>query len=58
MLTGGGPEDATMTVAFQMYQFAFTLQDYGAGGALGMMLMIVLLAFAAFQLRLTREDKA
>lgn len=58
MLTGGGPEDATMTVAFQMYQFAFTLQDYGAGGALGMMLMIVLLAFAAVQLRLTREDKA
>ncbi|WP_219471547.1 carbohydrate ABC transporter permease [Nonomuraea rhizosphaerae] len=58
MLTGGGPEDATMTVAFQMFQFAFTYQDYGAGGALGMMLMIALLAFAAFQLRLTREDKA
>jgi multiple sugar transport system permease protein len=41
-----------------MYQFAFTYQNYGAGGALGMMLMIVLLVFAAFQLRLTREDKA
>jgi multiple sugar transport system permease protein len=58
MLTGGGPEDATTTVAYQMFQFAFTYQDYGAGGALGMMLMIALLAFAAFQLRLTREDKA
>jgi multiple sugar transport system permease protein len=58
MLTGGGPENSTMTVAFQMYQFAFTYQNYGAGGALGMMLMIVLLVFAAFQLRLTREDKA
>jgi multiple sugar transport system permease protein len=30
----------------------------GAGGALGMMLMIVLLAFAAVQLRLTRDDKS
>ncbi|WP_327087128.1 sugar ABC transporter permease [Nonomuraea sp. NBC_01738] len=58
MLTGGGPENATVTVAYLMYQYAFTLQDYGSGGALGMMLMIVLLAFAAVQLRLTREDKA
>lgn len=59
MLTGGGPENATVTVAYLMYQYAFVYgQNYGAGGALGMMLMIVLLAFAAFQLRLTREDKS
>ncbi|GAB2919634.1 carbohydrate ABC transporter permease [Nonomuraea fastidiosa] len=58
MLTGGGPENATITVAYLMFQNAFTLQDYGSAGALGMMLMIVLLVFAAFQLRLTREDKA
>ncbi|GAA3659844.1 sugar ABC transporter permease [Nonomuraea antimicrobica] len=58
MLTGGGPENATVTVAYLMFQNAFTLQDYGSAGALGMMLMIVLLVFAAFQLRLTREDKA
>ncbi|MEV4801313.1 sugar ABC transporter permease [Nonomuraea sp. NPDC049421] len=58
MLTGGGPENATVTVAYLMFQNAFTLQDYGSAGALGMMLMLVLLVFAAFQLRLTREDKA
>ncbi|MEV4172261.1 MULTISPECIES: carbohydrate ABC transporter permease [unclassified Nonomuraea] len=58
MLTGGGPENSTVTVAYLMFQNAFTLQDYGSAGALGMMLMIVLLVFAAFQLRLTREDKA
>ncbi|MFI6599955.1 carbohydrate ABC transporter permease [Nonomuraea sp. NPDC050536] len=59
MLTGGGPENATVTVAYLMYQYAFVYgQNYGAGGALGMMLMIVLLAFAAFQLRLTREEKS
>ncbi|NUR88163.1 MAG: sugar ABC transporter permease [Nonomuraea sp.] len=59
MLTGGGPENATVTVAYLMYQYAFVYgQNYGAGGALGMLLMLVLLAFAAFQLRLTREDKS
>lgn len=58
MLTGGGPEGSTVTVAYLMFQYAFTNQNYGAAGALGMMLMIVLLVFAAFQLRLTREDKA
>ncbi|MFI7451859.1 carbohydrate ABC transporter permease [Nonomuraea sp. NPDC049714] len=57
MLTGGGPENSTVTVAYLLFQYAFTYQNYGAAGALGMMLMIVLLAFAAFQLRLTREDK-
>ncbi|NUW42080.1 carbohydrate ABC transporter permease [Nonomuraea rhodomycinica] len=58
MLTGGGPENATVTVAYLMYQFAFTYGDgYGQAGALGMMLMLALLVFAAFQLRLTRDDR-
>ncbi|MBN6051754.1 sugar ABC transporter permease [Nonomuraea sp. RK-328] len=58
MLTGGGPENSTVTVAYLMYQFAFTYGDgYGQAGALGMMLMLALLIFAAFQLRLTRDDR-
>lgn len=57
MLTGGGPENATVTVAYLMYQYAFVYGgNYGAGGALGLMLMVVLLAFAAVQLRLTRSN--
>ncbi|MEV0095058.1 sugar ABC transporter permease [Streptomyces sp. NPDC050738] len=58
MLTGGGPENATVTVAYLMYQYAFVYGgNYGAGSALGLMLMIVLLAVAAVQLRLTRDEK-
>ncbi|MFJ2770896.1 carbohydrate ABC transporter permease [Streptomyces sp. NPDC087300] len=58
MLTGGGPENATVTVAYLMYQYAFVYGgNYGAGSALGLMLMLVLLAVAAVQLRLTREEK-
>ncbi|MYT68931.1 ABC transporter permease subunit [Streptomyces sp. SID8367] len=57
MLTGGGPENATVTVAYLMYQYAFVYGgNYGAGSALGLMLMVVLLAVAAVQLRLTREE--
>jgi multiple sugar transport system permease protein len=58
LLTSGGPENATVTVAYLMFQQAFSYSNYGAGGALGMMLMIVLFAFAAVQLRLTREEKS
>ncbi|WP_353940490.1 sugar ABC transporter permease [Streptomyces sp. HUAS MG91] len=58
MLTGGGPENATVTVAYLMYQYAFVYGgNYGAGSALGLMLMVALLAVAAVQLRLTREEK-
>ncbi|WP_338693460.1 sugar ABC transporter permease [Streptomyces sp. Q6] len=57
MLTGGGPENATVTVVYLMYQYAFVYGgNYGAGSALGLMLMVVLLAVAAVQLRLTREE--
>ncbi|MFJ2501941.1 carbohydrate ABC transporter permease [Streptomyces sp. NPDC087539] len=58
MLTGGGPENATVTVVYLMYQYAFVYGgNYGAGSALGLMLMFVLLAVAAVQLRLPREEK-
>ena len=50
LLTGGGPENATVTVAYLMYQYAFNFGNFGAGSALGLMLMIVLLVFSAFQL--------
>jgi multiple sugar transport system permease protein len=57
LLTGGGPENATTTVAYLMYQYAFNFGDFGAGGALGLMLMVVLMVFSAFYLRLSREER-
>ncbi|WP_326640196.1 sugar ABC transporter permease [Streptosporangium sp. NBC_01755] len=58
LLTGGGPENATLTVAYLMYQYAFNFGDFGAGGALGLMLMVVLMVFSAFYLRLSRDDQS
>lgn len=58
LLTGGGPENATVTVAYLMYQYAFNFGDFGAGGALGLMLMLVLMVFSAVYLRVSRDNQS
>jgi multiple sugar transport system permease protein len=55
LLTGGGPENATVSVVYLMYQYAFNFTDFGGGSALGLMLMLVLMAFSVAYLRLSRE---
>jgi multiple sugar transport system permease protein len=57
LLTGGGPENATVTVAYLMYQYAFNFGDFGGGGALGLMLMVVLMVFSAIYLRVSRDNE-
>ncbi|GAA1594005.1 sugar ABC transporter permease [Kribbella sancticallisti] len=57
LLTGGGPENATVTVAYLMYQYAFNFGDFGGGGALGLMLMVVLLVFSTIYLRVSRDNE-
>ncbi|GGV04015.1 sugar ABC transporter permease [Actinomadura cremea] len=56
LLTGGGPENATVTVVYLMYQYAFNFTNFGGGGALGLMLMLVLMVFSAVYLRVSRDD--
>lgn len=57
LLTGGGPENASLTVVYLMYQYAFNFGDFGAGGALGLMLMVVLMLFSAIYLRMARDER-
>ncbi|GGL51302.1 carbohydrate ABC transporter permease [Planomonospora parontospora] len=56
LLTGGGPENSTVTVVYLMYQYAFNFGNVNGGNALGVMLMLVLMAFSAFYLRLSRDN--
>ncbi|SEG74277.1 multiple sugar transport system permease protein [Thermomonospora echinospora] len=56
LLTGGGPEDATISVVYLMYQYAFNYGNFGGGSALGLMLMLVLVVFSAAYLRLSRDN--
>lgn len=54
VMTGGGPEESTVTVLLLLYQYAFVYNDFGAASALSLMLFVVLGAFSALYLRLTR----
>jgi multiple sugar transport system permease protein len=54
VMTGGGPEDSTVTVLLLLYRYAFTYNDFGTASALSLLLFIALGAFSALYLRLTR----
>jgi multiple sugar transport system permease protein len=54
VMTGGGPEDSTVTVLLLLYRYAFYYNDFGTASALSLMLFVVLGAFSALYLRLTR----
>ncbi|MFF8643966.1 carbohydrate ABC transporter permease [Streptomyces sp. NPDC015345] len=57
VMTGGGPEDSTVTVMFLVYRYAFVYNDFGTASALSLMLLLVLGAFSALYLRVTRAAK-
>lgn len=54
VMTGGGPEDSTVTVLLLLYRYAFTYNDFGTASALSLLLFVALGAFSALYLRLTR----
>ncbi|MEU2207352.1 sugar ABC transporter permease [Streptomyces hygroscopicus] len=60
VITGGGPENATVTVLYLIYKYAFLYNDFGGACALSVMLLVLLGAFSTLYLRLTRsgEDDA
>ena len=54
-LTGGGPANATQTIALASYFQSFRQFDFGAGAALGNILILMSLAFAIVYLRANRR---
>ncbi|MER6138519.1 sugar ABC transporter permease [Streptomyces sparsogenes] len=57
VITGGGPEDATVTVLYLIYKYAFLYNDFGGACALSVMLLVLLGLFSALYLRLTRSGE-
>jgi multiple sugar transport system permease protein len=55
-LTGGGPANATQTIATQSYQDSFVQFKFGQGAALSNILILISLAFAVVYLRATRRQ--
>ena len=54
-LTGGGPADATQTLATQVYQQTFVFGNFGFGAALALVLSVMILVFTVIQQYLTRD---
>ncbi|MGW9029934.1 carbohydrate ABC transporter permease [Streptomyces sp. NPDC055722] len=54
VITGGGPENATVTVLYLIYKYAFLYNDFGGACALSVMLLVLLGAFSAVYLWLAR----
>ena len=54
-LTGGGPDNATQTLASEIYQQTFTYQEFGFGAAMALIMSVFILVFTIAQLALTRD---
>ena len=55
-LTGGGPANATQTLATQSYRLSFTEFNFGQGAALSTLLVVLSVIFAAIYLRANRKS--
>ncbi|MET9076113.1 sugar ABC transporter permease [Streptomyces sp. NPDC004232] len=57
VVTGGGPADATETLATQSYELSFQQFEFGRGAATSNVLIVISLAFALVYLRANRRAR-
>lgn len=57
VMTGGGPGFSTTVLVMYIYQTAFQNLQMGYASAMGVVLFLILLAFTAFQWRITRQGE-
>lgn len=55
IMTGGGPENRSVTILMLIYRYAFVSGDYGRATALSVLLAVVLALFSALFLLVTRR---
>lgn len=58
VMTGGGPGYSTTVLPVYIYESAFELKRYGYANALGLILMVIILAFTLLQWRINRQGEA
>ncbi len=54
VMTSGGPNNATMTLMYMVYNYAFVYADFGRAGALGIMLFLLLLGLSVVYIRVNK----
>jgi multiple sugar transport system permease protein len=55
-ITGGGPDNATLTVLILIYRYTFQDAEFGEASALGVILFLVLAVFALVYMRMTSRQ--
>lgn len=58
VLTGGGPDNATISMVYALYKTAFSSFDLGRAAALSVVLLLALILLNGIQLRLLRTREA
>ncbi|WP_226035308.1 carbohydrate ABC transporter permease [Aquibacillus saliphilus] len=56
-LTGGGPFNSTQSVAINIYQEAFTLNNYGVGSTKAIIFFVIVAVFTTVQVMLTKKKE-
>jgi multiple sugar transport system permease protein len=56
LMTGGGPENGTLVLAFYIYQQAFKFFNVGYASALALIMFVVVMSLTTVQLVLRRRD--
>jgi multiple sugar transport system permease protein len=54
VMTQGGPNNATMVIALQIYQYAFLFHKMGEAAAMSMVLFVIIMSITLVQVRLLR----
>ncbi len=54
-VTGGGPQNSTLSILLLIYNYAFQQADFGGASALGVMLFLALAVFALIYMRMTNR---
>lgn len=58
VITNGGPANTSQTLPAYMYSKAFGTYDFGFASALGVVIMVIMGAYAILFLKITKYDKA
>lgn len=56
MMTGGGPQNATMTIVYEIYQTGFRYNQMGYGSAMALVFTVIVLAISLIQNKLTSKS--
>ena len=56
LLTSGGPNHATATIMYYIFQMAYNNQNFGYANAMGVVLAIIIAIFSAIQFKFAKTD--